>query len=282
MKLGRALAHSVMLVALLGAISSAAEAASPPSRGRIDRWGLTLAGFAVDFNTNARWQTTNAPVEPFIDLEDDLGLEEKLTRARLEVVLRVGKRSLLSLEYIRLRRDAAQTRLIEDIMWGDEIFTAGATVESDFDTDVYKFSWTWSAVRKPRFDLGLTAGISAIDLAAGIRGVATASGGPGPPEFRQEEEEKIIAPVPVIGIRFDANLWHDLFLRGHAQFFRYNDDKLSFEFIDTLLAFEYIPFEHVGFGAGYDYFEIEYRQQKDDLQIRYIFEGPIVYVRLLF
>ena len=178
MKRDRALAHTVMLVLLLVAISSAAEAASPPPRGQIDRWGLTFAGFVSSFDTQARWQVSNAPLDPFIDLEDTLGLEEKLTRARLEAVFRVGKRSTLSLEYIRLRRDAIQTILVEDIMWGDEIFMAGATVESDFDTDVYKFGWTWSVVRKPRFDLGLTAGISAIALAAGIRGIATATGGP--------------------------------------------------------------------------------------------------------
>ncbi len=282
MKLDRALAHSAVLVSLLVAISSAAKAASPAPRGRIDRWGVTFAGFVVSFDTRARWQVSNAPVDPAIDLEDTLGLEEKQTRARLEVVFRVGKRSVLSLEYIRLRRDAIQTVLVEDIMWGDEIFMAGATVESDFDTDVYKLGWTWSVVKKPRFDLGLTAGISAVDIAAGIRGIATAAGGPGTPDFRSEEEEKILAPIPVLGIRLAGNLLHDLFLRGHIQYFRYKDDKLGAEFIDALVAFEYIPFEHVGFGAGYDFFEIKYGQAKDDLQIRYTFDGPIVYVRLLF
>jgi hypothetical protein len=282
LKLDRALAHSVVVVSLLFAISSTAGAASSPPRGRIDRWGLTFAGFLVNFDTRARWEVSNAPVDALIDLEDILGLEENLTRARLDAVLRVGKRSVLNFEYLRLHRDSNQTVLVDDIMWGDEIFMAGAKVESDFDTDVYKFGWTWSAVKKPRFDLGLSVGISAIYLAAGIRGIATASGGPGSPEFFEEEREEVLAPVPVFGISVGGHLWRSFYLRGHAQYFRFTNDKLKAEFIDTLVAFEYLPFEHVGFGVGYDYFELSYEQDKDDLQVSYIFDGPFVYLRLVY
>jgi len=258
-----------------------ADRESPAPRGRIKRWGLTFSGFLVSFDTRLRWETS-LPVTPEIDLEQDLGLDEELTRARFGAALRVGKRSLLSLEYIRLRRASVQTVLSDPIVWDDELFRAGARVESDFDTDIYKLGWTWSAVRKPRFDLALSLGISAIDFAASIRGIATAGGGPGTPEFRNEEEEALVAPVPVIGIRLGGNLRHDLIVRGHAQYFRYTDDKLGAELIDVLVAVEYIPFTHVGFGLGYDYFDIRYRQDKYDLEVRYLFEGPIIYLRLLY
>jgi hypothetical protein len=264
-----------------GASSVTAETEAPQLRGRVKRWGMIFSGFLVSFDTKMRWETP-APIDPELDLEEDLGLEDEQSRVRFETVLRVSKRSILSLEYIRLRRASVRAVLSKPIIWEDEIFLPGATVESDFDTDIYKFAWTWSAVRKPWFDLGITAGISAIDFSASLRGILTSSGGPGTPEFRSMEEETAVYPVPVLGIRLGGNLRHNLLLRGHAQYFRYTDDKLGAELLDALVALEYIPFNHVGFGVGYDYFEVKYRQDRDNLEIGYLFEGPIVYLRLLY
>jgi hypothetical protein len=264
-----------------GASSVTAETEAPQPRGRVKRWGMIFSGFLVSFDTKIRWETP-APIDPVLDLEEDLGLADEQSRVRFETLFRVSKRSILSLEYIRLRRASVRAVLSKPIMWEDELFQIGAIVESDFDTDIYKFAWTWSAVSKPRFDLGITAGISAIDFSASLRGILTAGGVPVTPEFRNKEEEAAIYPVPAFGIRLGGSLRHDLLLRGHVQYFRYTDDKLGAELIDALVALEYIPFNHVGFGVGYDYFDVTYRAEKDNLEIGYLFEGPIVYLRLLY
>jgi hypothetical protein len=242
---------------------------------------MILSGFLVSFDTRIRWETS-APIAPEVDFEDDLGLEDEQSRVRFATVLRLSKRSILNLEYVRLRRSSVRTVLSKPIFWEDELFQTGATVESDFDTDIYKIAWSWSAIMKPRFDLAITAGLSAIDYRASLRGIVTSGGLPGTPEFRSEEEEAAIYPVPVVGIRLAGSLRHDLLLRGHVQYFGYRDDKLRAELVDALVALEYVPFDHVGFGLGYDYFDVNYRQDKDNLEVRYLFQGPIVYLRLLY
>jgi hypothetical protein len=236
----------------------------------------------TDFDTKARWNDSTLGQGTLVSLENDLGLDDDRTQARVEAVFRVGKRSVLNVGYFRLRRSAELKVIDKEIQWGDRIFAAGAGVETDFDSDVYKVSWAYTLLRRPRFAFGLSAGISAFDLSGSIRGVATASGGSGTPAFRAEEKDELLAPVPVIGIHVAGHLRHNLILRGHGQFFSYGQDDWDVEFLDYLVLLEYIPFEHVAFGIGYDYFSIDYKQDKDDLQANYTFDGLTLVLRLVF
>jgi hypothetical protein len=266
--------------------STEAQAEEPrqPStqRGGVARWSITFAAFVTDFDTKARWDDKTLGDGTLISLEKDLGLDEDLTKARVDGVVRLGKRSHLNVGYLRLRRSAARKVLEREIVWGDQVYELNATVETDFDTDVYKVGWAYTLFKKPRFAFGISAGVSAFDLAGSIRGIAAAGGGQGSAEFQEEEAEELLAPVPVIGIHGVGSLRRDLILRAHGQFFTYDDGEWDVEFVDYLVALEYIPFEHVGFGLGYDWFSIEYRQDKYDLRADYEFEGVTVFVRAIY
>ncbi|MBW2471740.1 MAG: hypothetical protein JRE18_06650 [Deltaproteobacteria bacterium] len=261
------------------------NAAAPTARWTGDpvgRWSIAIAGFVTSFDTSARWDTDVPGPGAGIDVEELLGLDDRLTKLRIDGVYRLGRRSFLNAGVLSLHRSSERVVLDRTIEWGDRIFELGATVSSDFDTDVYRVGWSYNLYSGRRTRVGASVGLSVFDLFGGIRGVATADGDPGSAEFRDAETEKILAPVPVVGFRVGVDLGQKWTLAGHAQLFKYKDDSWDVEHLDTYLALEYLALDHWSMGAGYDFFKIEYGQDRDDLQARYTFDGLMVFVRVRF
>ena len=72
-------------------------------------------------------------------------------------------------------------------------------------------------------------------------------------------------------------------MRSSATLFGYSADTWKARYIDARATFEFYPWRHVGFGAGFSLIEFLYVEKDEgELRVDYGFEGWTVYVGIVF
>jgi len=275
----------VTLLMLLFAASAAHAAVDDEEylarKGLSDRWQINFGYYLVDFDTNVRWDSEELGKGTSIDLEDDLGLDDKRSDLRIDGFYRFGRKHRLNLGYLFLGRAATKVVLEEQIEFDGVIFDVGAAIESDFDTQSLKVAYSYSFVNNGRVDFGISAGISAFYFEAGIAGDGTIVIDGEPITGFVAAGEELIAPVPVGGIRFEYTIRPRLIFRTAAQYFAIELDSWEADLYDWVASIDYYPGKHIGFGVAYDFTGIRYVDKGSDrLRFDYDYSGLVLYLNL--
>jgi hypothetical protein len=250
-------------------------------KGLSDRWQINFGYYLVDFDTNVRWDSEELGTGTSINLEDDLGLDDERSDLRIDSFFRFGRKHRLNLGYLFLGRAAKRVVLDEQIEFEGVIFDVGASVESDFDTQSVKVAYSYSFVNNGRVDFGISAGLSTFYFEAGIAGDGTIVVEGEPIERFVVAEEKLIAPVPVGGIRFEYTIRPRLIFRTAAQYFAIGLDGWEADLYDWVASIDYYPGKHIGFGVAYDFTGIRYIDKGSDrLEFNYDYSGLVLYLNL--
>lgn len=231
----------------------------------------------TEHHTFARVDSRVLGAGTLVDVESELGLDERTRDARFDVALRIGKRHQLQAGYVALTRRGA-TSLNRRIQWGDAILSANVDVESRVDLWLVPLAYRYSAIQTDRIDFGLSAGVFALFLDAGVSAATAAV----------DEEGSARFPLPVIGADGIAALFPTVFLTAGGRFFKLRVNGVDGAWREFRSAVEYLPFNGAGIGLGYRLISLEAdgtggilsRPEGALLFLDYVFSGPNIYVTL--
>jgi len=216
-----------------------------------------------------------------LDLEDDLDFEDRPTFPFALVNLRLGQRWRIEGEYFGIDRDNS-TVIDRTLEIGDETFEIGATVNSFFDTDVYRLTVGYSFLKRPNAEMGAALGAHVTTFDLGISAIG--SGG----NIDTAEAADTLAPLPTIGIYGSYAFSPRWLLQGRADYFTLEYEEYSGTLLNFNVGVEFQLAKHVGLGVGYRYVDLEFAAEKtlsigsvsDDFsgEFQYHYSGPTLYL----
>ncbi len=250
-----------------------------------DRWTVSAGYFTPDLDTTLTVTDENQIVGTGISFEKNLGLDNSKGTALLGVDWRFARRHLLSYRYFDLSRSSISTDSTVTIAVGEEIFDLTLPIQSFFDITANEVSYAYSLLFDERKELAIGIGLSVQDLALGLQGTASS---PQPGAIIDSRLDST-APLPTLNVGFDyafTDRWLFVsrlgWLAVEADFGA--DEELSGEIINATIGISWHAFEHVGFFAHYQVFDVDvdYLESGEFFAIDYNYKGPVVGANVRF
>lgn len=221
-----------------------------------------------------------------VDVEDFFGMDTTNSVFKMKGFWRFtdNRRHRLDLKWSSYRRDGYRT-ILEDFTIvdkdGNEItIPAGSQVTSNFDLDMYKVSYSYSFFQDNRIDLAGSIGLYLMPIDIGVKSTGLIS---------VNESEKFDAPLPTIGLRADFAITPKWFLRSSLEVFYLEIDQFKGSIVESTVAFEYLPWKHLGFGLAFDTFNLHIEADGEDYpeidfqgKLNFNITGLLLYVKMFF
>jgi len=226
-------------------------AASPVWSDFDETYKLTIGGLATDFETTLRINSHDNSIDDKIELEDGLGFDSEVRSAWIRGEWRMAPRHRLSLLYTQFNRTSEITSTT-DIDIGGNIIKAGAFIGSSARTHLFDIEYQYSFFKRPNIELGVTAGLYWMNTVFEL----TAAGevifeGETEPEFstNYEANQRLIAPLPLIGLTLGYEINDSWRLKAGARFFDVTISDIDGYIFSSNLGTEYYFTRHFGLGA---------------------------------
>jgi hypothetical protein len=156
-------------------------------------------------------------------------------------------------------------------------------LESVFNFDIVEVRYDYSFVFDKRVDLNLGIGLFIMPIEFGYTGTINGIG-------QSTVKESITAPLPVVGLGFDFAISPEWYIRQQAKLFYLEIDNYAGGIANLMLALEYLPWKHFGFGVGLNWMQvfIEATTETDvpgvdfigDVEFSYL--GALIYLKTFF
>jgi hypothetical protein len=264
-----------LLVAPLLLASTASFADVSPA---LDRFDLSLGGYYANTSTTLGAGDNSAQLKGSVNLERDLGLEDRKTVPIVKLDFLIGDHQGFSFDYFSINRSRTKT-LRDDISFGGNDYAASVSARGrlDFDFGSAAYRW-WFGSGNDVFGLGI--GAAYYRVGAGISGLATLNGQSA--QASTSYSETAGAPLLQLGWRHAFNdSWRMYF---DASGVKKNGGNLNGNIYNAALGVEWYPWKNVGFGADYAYTRIKLNDERDsfnanlDLKLH----GPSAFVKFRF
>jgi len=236
----------------------AIEALSESTKGeRRNPWHrFTIVGAAMvasNFDTSIRVDSKKLGEGVEIKLEDLLGLDDRASMLRIGLQYRFNRHHMLAFGWYDIERTGEQ-KIQQDIQIGDEVFPAGAEVQTGLDTEIFKLNYWWNFVAEEDWELGVGLGVYWMRVDASFRGRLAA----GEEQFDEtvEESVKVDLPPPLLGLRGAWAITDRLRLVGSAELLYVPIDAFEGWIFDANLGVNWDILDFAGIGLGYNYFKI--------------------------
>ncbi len=238
-----------------------------------NRFSLSLGVFITDRTSEARVDGADGSIGTPVDLESELGLDTSEAVFRLDGYFRFNDRHRIDFSVFDLSRDA--TRQIDrEITWQDVVYPINATIDSNFDFNVYKLAYTWSFLRREKGFLGFTGGLYVADISATLsaQNIAETAGG------------GVTAPLPVIGLRGEYRFTDKWIFRASAELFGLEYEAMEGSLTDLYAGIDYRLFEHVAIGAGLNSVRLDVDVSDSDLtgSLDWQYDGGLIFLKFDF
>ena len=260
------------LAALLFAPRVTAEDATSDA-WKDDHFKLRVGTFLSFFDTDLRVDGRGGILGTSIDLESDLDLDEFTFQPAAGLEWKISRRQRLELSYFGLHRSANRI-LSTDINFGDETFTLGTNVHSDFDLDILRLGYSVMFVQDEKKEIGATLGVFGMRVKLGIestRGILS-------------ETEEFGLPLPSVGIRGAYRFRDKWTFNGRAELFYMVIDDYEGNLISADLLFERQLSQHTSIGFGYSFFRLEVDSEGEFFRgsFDFLYHGPSVFMGFNF
>lgn len=238
---------------------------------------LRFGVYDMNLSTKVRVDGVGGNLGTTLDFEDDLNLDDNKDTFNVAFRWRFRERHFLEVEYFRLKRNGLR-RLEGEIRFGDNVYPVGTDVRSSFTTEVTRLGYAYRIVRSRDWGLAFTAGLHVTRLRAALTEVVFDN-----VEVPVGEAEiaAVTAPLPVFGVSGARRLGEKWALIAQAQLFAVEVDDVDGRIEHGAIYFEHDTFERVGFGFGYDWFNVDVKSQdrlwtgRADVR----FHGPMLFLK---
>lgn len=245
------------------------------------RLTLAVGGFLPSVSSSGHLSSPSVPGSD-INLENALGLKSNLQSIDLQAALRIKNKSLLTIGYFALKRDATRS-LSDSIVFGGDTYHAGANIDASSKLAYYGLTYRYYIWRKERWELGAGLGIDALDISAALAIRVTAGSG-----FADSASKSggFTAPAPMLGLYGDWEFQPRFYLRGQLQYL-YINNVVSYggHVSDDRLAVEWFPLHNYGLGLMYHYIDLGITKQfanGGEVELKYTVQGPAFYLTAAF
>ena len=227
--------------------------AAADGESQSNKYFVMVGGFWPDVDTSVRIDGNGGRIGTQLDFESDLGLDDRDALFMAGAGMRIGERHYLDLLYFDLSRDSSH-EIERTIEVGDETFTAQATLNTYFDTEVVRFSYGYAFVSNDKHLLLGQIGAHYTRVGAGLSLSNDRS-------VSAEADSDI--PLPVLGVVYNYRITPSLSLNLRGQVFR-----LEFEGIDGSLdnlsaSLSWTFADHFSVFGGYNYYSMDVDAETD-------------------
>ena len=201
-----------------------------------------------------------------IDFVEDLGIEKSWFR-QLKVVLRPGTKHKFRFEYTPIKYEA-ESVIRRNLVFNGILFPAAIEVASEVKWSAYRFAYEYDFVYRDRGFVGVVLEAKYTDVEATLTNVF------------DTEFVRARAPIPAIGVIGRGYVAPNISITGEFTFFKIPDIDESYggRYFDLDIYGTVNFTENVGAQGGYRSFDVVYKADEDDgdLRIRGLYFGGVV------
>ena len=209
-----------------------------------DKFKINMGAMLVtSYETEMQLASKNIPLSLGINTKDQLGMESETNVFRLDGYYRFNDIHSIDISFFSVK-SAGNKVLTADIEWDDKTISAGTTVNSHFDMDVYKINYVYSFYHNEKVELALTTGLHITALKLGLEADSITDG---------DEKVGVAIPLPTFGFKGEYTVIDKrLFVEYKTDYFFLKYDDYQGRLVTSSLSLEYRFVDNVGIGIGYN------------------------------
>jgi hypothetical protein len=160
--------------------------------------------------------------------------------------------------------------LPNDITFGDKLFPAGTTVNTQVDTQITRVAYAFSAINDTQKEVGVMAGVHFSRFKTKMSSVETG----------ETAVSNAATPLPVIGLHGSLSLGRKAALTAKIQFFRMDYDRYEGSLSYVTLDLQRQIGDTFKVGLGYNYYAFNLDSRDNDVRgtIEVVHHGPLLFV----
>jgi hypothetical protein len=238
-------------------------------------WGNVGVYFSArDFDASASGSI--GEVTGGIDFESRAGLGDRPDLFMAELGWEFSSDWGVALQFFESKRSASRT-LTDSIEWQDLVFDVGVSVEAATSVEITRLFFARRFRDEGPHSLRLGAGFHWLRVGASLAGQATLDDLS--TEFRRSAVSTDI-PMPNIGAWYRYSPSRRWMFNLRADWLSASVDKYKGGIWNASAGVNYSPWDHLGLGLSYQFFELDGEIKEDNWrgEIRTEFTGPFVYL----
>lgn len=213
-----------------------------------------------------------------ISLEDDLGFDSGVDSFDLTVGAKIDDDFFVEASFFDLDRITTAT-LDRSITVEDATYDVGASVGSEFSSEIYRLTIGYRLYADPTWDVSVALGAHLTDFTFGIAGEASVNGQSTSAVRRGQD---FLAPLPTLVAQAKVRPVQWLELRGRADYLELSIDQYDGQLVNLEASATAAVTGNIALGVAYRY--TDYRLDVDDdsydASVDYEFFGPRIFLRV--
>jgi hypothetical protein len=240
-----------------------------------ERVRLSVGAIFTSTDTNMQIDSsTGVPGTP-INAEQTFGLDTSDIEAKFQVMLRVGDRNRLRIDYFSLDRSGSAT-ITEPVIFRDVTFEPGDPVTAQLSLTTISFTYEYSFLHSEKYELAATLGVTDTDISAQAR-VQTLT-------RHVDQTEDQAGPFPTVGLDGTYVISKRFYVDARGEYMHVNLNNLdgSLGYFEFDAVYRLRP--NVAFAVGYNIVRanLESSQPSQSGYFDFNTKGPEVFVRVAF
>jgi hypothetical protein len=235
----------------------------------VGRFKIAAGYYFVVNNTNISVGNNNGTIGTDVDFENDLGLKKNSSSFFGNIQWRSTSRSRFDLSYYGLNRKSTYT-IKKSFDFGDNTYNVNTSVNAFFNTDIYRFSYGYSILSKPKYEFGLLIGAHIVKTGVGIAVNSTNV------NFVYEDDFGFTAPLPDFGIWGGYAINDQFALNAEFDYLQVEVNGIKGSILGYNFSADYRVFKHFDLSLGYTglNFSVDAIRDKSNGHLRWGNNGP--------
>jgi hypothetical protein len=235
---------------------------------------IGLGGFVAFFDTNLRVDSEELGIGTEIDLEKDLGFNNRKLDFRGLGYYRLGRRHRLTFGYFTMSRNSTAT-IDEDIQFGDTVFPIDTDVEAYFRTSFANLGYRFSFLAHDKVEAAVGLALSAMITRSGISAVGSV--GEEPVDVGQETKD-VTLPIANLNLGATWNPVSRLVIAASAGGLYVKVSDVEASVGEIFAGANYYLLRNLGIGVGYNWVKLGAEKTSGtSVDVTYRYSGLLVY-----